>query len=64
MISAYRIDNHVYLISTDTVAATVPPRTLPIGSVRLTPNQARALAAQIVEAAAKPLKTGVPKVAS
>lgn len=56
MISAYRISDHVYLVSTNTVADPELPRTLPIGSPRLTLDEARALADQIVAATAKPVK--------
>ena len=56
MISAYRISDHVYLVNTRDVADPELPRTLPIGSPRLTLDEARRLADQIIAAAAKPVK--------
>lgn len=56
MISAYRISDHVYLVSTRDVADPELPRTLPIGSPRLTLEEARRLCDQIIAAVAKPAK--------
>ncbi len=56
--SAYRIGSKVYLIHTENPADPVAPRTLPIGSPSFTLPEARRLAAQIIEAAAAPIKAG------
>ena len=50
MISAYAIGKQVWLIHTDKVAEPIPPTTLPIGSLILTPADATALIDQLSEA--------------
>jgi len=63
-LSAYRLGSKIWIVATERLADPTVPRTLPVGSVVLTVPEARLLAQQIIDAAAKPtsLTTSAPKV--
>lgn len=52
-ISAYVIGGKVWLVHTEKVAQETVPATLPISSVVLTPEEVKALTAQLYECRAK-----------
>ena len=52
-LSAYTIGERVWVVHTGTVAEESVPETLPIGSVVLTPHEAKTLGAQMIHASAE-----------